>query len=300
MKLILTVGVPASGKTTWAEKYCEDTGAVNVNRDETRQKLFGPFKWGEYNFAKDKEQLVSKTNVERAIVALRNGNDVVVSDTNLNPDFRNVWKGIAKEHGAEYEEKLFHIDFEEANKRDQAREMSVGKKVLTNMLLTYHRLNRDLIVAHFKELLEKTWENATEIVVLSDIDGTVAEMHKGVKGKRSPYEWKRVGEDTPRENVLYNLKVLSKDYPVWFMSGRDGSCQEETVAWLDEHAPFYTDVIMRLPSDSRPDWVVKLELLHELALNGLKPLVMFDDRNQVVDTLREVGVEVWQVQPGNF
>ncbi|CAL9992741.1 polynucleotide kinase [Vibrio phage D484] len=45
MKVIVTVGVPASGKTTWAEQFCAKTGAVNVNRDDARQELFGPFKW---------------------------------------------------------------------------------------------------------------------------------------------------------------------------------------------------------------------------------------------------------------
>ncbi|CAL9968762.1 polynucleotide kinase [Vibrio phage D480] len=300
MKVIVTVGVPASGKTTWAEQFCAKTGAVNVNRDDARQELFGPFKWGEYTFKKAQEELVTKVNKDKALLALSKGKSVVISDTNLNPEYRQVWKSIADQFDAEYEEKLFHINFDEAHKRDEAREMTVGKKILTNMLQNYHRMNRDLIIAHFKELLEKQWAMCDQLVVLSDIDGTVAEMHKGVKGKRSPFEWKRVGEDTPRKNVLYALDALAKDYAVWFMSGRDGSCEPETEAWLLEHAPFYTGLVMRAPSDSRPDWVIKLELMYDLALHGIKPLVMFDDRDQVVNTLREVGVEVWQVQPGNF
>ncbi len=297
----VTVGVPASGKTTWAEEMCaNDANIVNVNRDDARQELFGPFKWGEYKFTDKNEKLVTKTCLDRAMIALTQGKSVIISDTNLYPEFRSKWASIATEFGAKYEEVLFHINYEVAAARDAARDMTVGKKILTNMLQKYHNLNRDLIVKHFKEKLEAAWADAHTLIVLSDIDGTVAEMHKGVKGKRSPFEWLRVGEDTPRPNVLFSLSLYSEHYPVWFMSGRDGVCESHTTEWLKEHAPFYTGLVMRKPSDSRPDWVIKLELLLELAEMGIKPVVMFDDRDQVVNTLREVGVEVWQVQPGNF
>lgn len=300
MKLIVTIGVPASGKTTWAEKYCEKGNVVNVNRDDTRQALFGPFKWGEYDFVKNKEELVTKTNKDKILIALKQGKDVVVSDTNLYPERRAEFRAIAEQFGAEYIEQLFHINYETALARDNAREMSVGAKVLTNMLQVYHKQNRDLIVAHFKAILEEEWAGIHELIVLSDIDGTVADMHKGKPGRRSPFEWHRVGEDSPRENVLDALGLYSEHYPIWFMSGRDGACEPETTEWLVKYAPFYSGLIMRNPQDSRPDWVIKLELLVELARRGLKPLVMFDDRDQVVNTLREVGVEVWQVQPGAF
>ncbi|AGN30140.1 PseT polynucleotide 5'-kinase and 3'-phosphatase [Vibrio phage nt-1] len=301
MKLIVTVGVPASGKTTWAEKYCEKNNAVNVNRDDTRQELFGPFKWGEYKFEKKNEELVTKVNKDKALMSLRFGMDVVISDTNLVPGRREEWRNIAKELGAEYEERLFHISFDEAFARDKAREMSVGGKVLTTMFQNYHKNNRDLIIKHFKERLEYLWKHATQAVVLSDIDGTVAEMHKGVKGRRSPFEWFRVEEDTPRDTVIEILDYMSFDYKIIFMSGRDGICEEHTRRWLTEHMPFFwADLVMRKKGDSRPDWIIKLELLVELAEKGYQPKVMFDDRDQVVNTLREVGVEVFQVQPGNF
>ncbi len=305
MKLIVTVGVPASGKTTWAEKFCANGKSVNVNRDDTRQELFGPFKWGEYKFTKQNEELVTKVNKDKAMLALRQGKNVVISDTNLVPERREEWRNIAKELGAEYEEKLFHISFDEAFARDKAREMSVGGKVLTTMFQNYHKNNRELIIAHFKALLEPLWESGTELCVLSDIDGTVAEMHKGVKGRRSPFEWLRVEEDSPRETVIEMLDLLSIHYPIIFMSGRDGICEEHTRRWLSKHMTFTHssgfDLVMRKKGDSRPDWVIKLELLLELANRGFRrPVVMFDDRDQVVNTLREVGVEVFQVQPGNF
>ncbi|AUR85848.1 HAD-like domain protein [Vibrio phage 1.081.O._10N.286.52.C2] len=302
MKLILTVGVPASGKTTWAEEYCRlNQNTVNINRDDTRQALFGPFKPGEYLYKKADEALVTKANKDKALVALGRGQDVIISDTNLTPDRRQVWESIAEQYDAEYEMRLFHISFDEASRRDQAREMKVGNKVLQNMFKTYHSQNRDLIVADFKLKLENTWVINDKPCVLSDIDGTVAEMHKGQPGKRSPFEWLRVGEDTPRPNVLNVLRLLSEEYPIIFISGRDGVCVHQTSDWLGHYAEYYETLVMRGAGDSRPDWVIKLELLRDLALDGWsKPTIMFDDRDQVVNTMRDVGIEVFQVQPGNF
>lgn len=34
MKAIYTIGVSASGKTTWAEQFCKETGAVNINETQ--------------------------------------------------------------------------------------------------------------------------------------------------------------------------------------------------------------------------------------------------------------------------
>lgn len=307
MKLILTVGVPASGKTTWAEKYCEEHGAVNVNRDDVRQTLFGPFKWGEYKFDKKNENRVTEVCKDRVVRALHNKQTVVVSDMNLQPEYRAQWEAIAKQMGAFFEIKLFHIDYKTAVERDAGREMSVGKGVIEKMMQSYHKNCKDLILAHFKEKLEALWANGGKPCVVSDIDGTVAEMHKGEEGRRSPFEWMRVGEDSPRINVLTNVFLWSENgYHVVFLSGRDGVCFEVTEDWLDVHysdrfADAEYDLFMRPERDMRPDWVIKLELLVALAEAGYaKPTVMFDDRNQVVETFRGIGLEVFQVQEGNF
>lgn len=40
MKAIVTIGIPCSGKSTWAEEYCKKTGALEINRDNIRMNLF--------------------------------------------------------------------------------------------------------------------------------------------------------------------------------------------------------------------------------------------------------------------
>ena len=49
-KLILTVGIPGSGKSTWSQQYIrENPNTVRVNSDRLREMLFA------YNPAKIKE-----------------------------------------------------------------------------------------------------------------------------------------------------------------------------------------------------------------------------------------------------
>jgi hypothetical protein len=58
---------------------------------------------------------------------------------------------------------------------------------------------------------------------------------------------------------------------------------------------------MRKNKDQRPDWQIKHDLLRENILDkGLKPAILFDDRNQVVQFYRHVGLTVAQVAEGDF
>ena len=52
MKAIVTVGVSASGKTTFAESFLQEgdnrTSWVNINRDDIRWELLGVKDWGKW------------------------------------------------------------------------------------------------------------------------------------------------------------------------------------------------------------------------------------------------------------
>jgi hypothetical protein len=57
---------------------------------------------------------------------------------------------------------------------------------------------------------------------------------------------------------------------------------------------------MRRRNDRRPDYIVKAELLDQLLADGYRPIMAFDDRDQVVKMWREKGVPCAQVAEGNF
>ncbi len=137
------------------------------------------------------------------------------------------------------------------------------------------------------------------LAIIVDIDGTVAD-----KGERGPFEWHRVGEDKPKHDVIevVGRLVRSGDSPaVIFLSGRDEECWGATWDWLQRHVPFYFDTLrMRPHKDYRKDAIVKRELYEMYVAPFYDVLCVFDDRQQVVDMWRSLGLLCLQVAPGDF
>lgn len=81
MKVIFLIGMPASGKTTWAKKMCEEKqdswNYARVNKDDLRNMMFN----GEYNFAY--EEWVKSTQLEAIVRLLKEGCAVIVDNTHL-------------------------------------------------------------------------------------------------------------------------------------------------------------------------------------------------------------------------
>ena len=62
----------------------------------------------------------------------------------------------------------------------------------------------------------------------------------------------------------------------------------------------YDAMYLRDDGDFRPDDIVKAELLGKIITDGYDPTVAFDDRNQVVNKWRELGIHCYQVRTGDF
>jgi predicted kinase len=81
-KLILTVGLPRSGKSTWAKKQ----GCPIVSSDALRLSIFGKLWWA----PGEQQVLASARTMVRALFFA--GHDTVIFDSmNLSPDARRFW-----------------------------------------------------------------------------------------------------------------------------------------------------------------------------------------------------------------
>lgn len=134
------------------------------------------------------------------------------------------------------------------------------------------------------------------LAYIFDLDGTLAH-----KGDRSPYDWKNVSKDTPDEPLINTLKMYHKNgYTILIVSGRDGSCNEETKAWLSEHSIPYHFLFMREAGDNRKDSIVKKQIFDECIKDFFDVVAVYDDRDQVVEMWRSLGLRCYQVAEGNF
>lgn len=123
--LILTIGLPGSGKSTWAR---EQVGAVIVERDALREELTGDMR------NHTQESRVTRVANERVFDALAAGKTVIVADTNLRARYRKAWRLLAEEIGATYSEQSFlHVPVLVCIERDAQRPNPVGEEVICRM-----------------------------------------------------------------------------------------------------------------------------------------------------------------------
>ena len=133
-------------------------------------------------------------------------------------------------------------------------------------------------------------------VIIYDIDGTVALMNN-----RSPFDWSKVHQDNVNEPVASIVREYSEaGYPVFAVSGRDGSCKELTENWLKANNIPYDALFMREAGDSRKDSIVKREIFENFFRGKYNIKFVLDDRNQVVSMWRSLGLTCLQVADGNF
>lgn len=130
-ELILTVGIPGCGKSTWARDavnmFDRFHNHVIVERDQIRGELTGDIR------DHTQEGRVTRVAEERVSKALESGRSVIIADTNLRAKYRRQWRKMAEALGAEYEEVWFDTPLETCIERDSERPNPVGETVIRNM-----------------------------------------------------------------------------------------------------------------------------------------------------------------------
>lgn len=290
LKLVILRGLPACGKSFWADEYItEHPNFVKIEKDQIR-KDGSLFKGGEYNHQRGDESIVLKERDRLIRKALSDGKSVISSDTNLVQKHITQLSNIAKQYRATVEIKSFlDVPIAELIERDKNREDSVGEQVIRRMFHTQ--------VGKMPTFLK--YDPNLPTVVVTDLDGTLT---KGPKD-RSPYEWHKVGQDEINLGISHMLDGVAVigQYPVWVFSGRDGICRPETEEWLDRNDVEYEKLVMREIDDNRSDAIVKSEFIEEHVRGKVNILIWFDDRPRVANMLRDVyGINVFQGGDPNY
>jgi len=114
-RLLITRGLPASGKTTFARKL--QPQVVRVNRDDLRRMMHG-----ERLFTQRSEAQVTQAQRAAVEALLRAHGDVIVDDTNLRAKTVREWAELAARFGASFEVHDFtDVPLAECVRRDAER-----------------------------------------------------------------------------------------------------------------------------------------------------------------------------------
>lgn len=299
-QLLILRGVPGCGKSTFAHQWLkEGERRARVNRDDIRMQFFGKETGVD-------EDMVTKIEHQQVDTLLKSGYSVVVDDTNIRFQYISAFVKVAAKHGVPVAVKEFDVDLATAYAQNARRAAAGGRDVPEHVIEKMYKSLRSS--GHYtRKHIADAWGTSqtgepyvrpegAEKVYLFDIDGTLASM-----SDRSPFKWDEVGNDDPRKQVILTAQALAKaGYKIVVMSGRDAVCRNETIGWLYLYDIPFSELHMRAEGDMRKDNIVKQELFDEHIRHKYDVVAVFDDRQQVVDMWRAMGVDCFQVAPGDF
>lgn len=300
LEVIATIGIPASGKSTWSiNKAKYDQSYVRVNRDDFR------FMMKDAPMCDPKiEGIISKLVYASVDACLAKGLNVIVDQTHLKAEYIEALAEHVK-YKANFRVQLFDISLQKAIERDAVREKKVGEVVIRKMWKDYRSLvdgnarifeDRPKLREHYVDPVTN-YIPGLEEVILCDLDGTLAHMN----GKRGPFEWDRTDIDDLDHIVAKSIKDhMTLGHKIIFMSGRSEEGRVPTEQWLEFYGFKYHTLLMRKKLDNRKDNQIKAELYNEHIKGKYNVRHVYDDRQQVVDMWRSLGIKVYQVEKGDF
>ncbi len=277
-RVILTKGLPGSGKSTWAKeqvaKYPDRF--KRVNKDDLRDMLH------DGKFSKANERSVERARDALVQLLVGQGFDVIIDDTNLATrhfdHISQLMNGVAKVQIQDFTD----VPIAECIKRDLQRARSVGEKVI-----------RDMYKRHLEVVpTPPVHDPLLPTCIVVDLDGTLA-----IITDRSPYDAASCERDALNVPVA---DVVARYERVVLCSGRQSEHREQTEAWLAANGIRYDELWMRATGDQRQDSIIKEELYRTHIEPRWNVLFVLDDRQQVVDTWRRLGLTCLQVAPGDF
>lgn len=299
-------GYPGSGKSTRAREIADETGAAVVCRDDLRIMLHGTY-WSGQN---DLEHQVSLAEQAQVDSLLKAGVSVIVDATHLRAKYLRAWAKVATKRGA-----TFHVEdvptsadvcISMDNYRAATGGRHVGEDAICGMAAKFPIEQWPTITAEKAFVPQPVaHQDGLPWAILVDIDGTLAHMTG-----RSPYDYSQVHTDTVDEQIAWLLAQIwdADETPpaIIIMSGRPDTCRATTENWLAINGIKYDALNMRPAGavdnhgNQLPDYVVKHALFNEHVRGKYNVRFVLDDRQQVVDLWRAMGLKCLQVAEGDF
>ena len=301
--IYLTVGVPASGKPTWAKSEVSKNPAktVRINNDEIRQMCNSSV------YSPDYERLISEVRNSILRTALKHGMETIIID-NCNATKRHFDEVVKVVERANVEatviEKPFYASLETLLERDANRDgtAQVGEAVVRKFWkMLGGESHRDYVprTASFTpRTMDKPWEPMKQNenlprAVICDLDGTLCRIHS----ERNPYDASTCDQDIPHDHVIEAVKLYHQsEYHVLFVSGREDKDRAPTERFIKKYLPEVPyQLHMRSTGDTRKDVVVKEEIFNTHIKDEFFVAAWFDDRLQVARWVFQSGLPLFRV-----
>lgn len=141
--------------------------------------------------------------------------------------------------------------------------------------------------------------------IIVDLDGTLCNIEHRIHHFNGPKKnWKaffnEIPNDTLNEWCRELILAMNKTYKIIFVTGRPSDYMNTTKEWLNSHGLGEWSLYMRESGDFRPDHEVKEEIYKTFIEPNYSILFCVDDRQQVVDGWRRLGLVCLQCAKGDY
>jgi predicted kinase len=279
-RVVVLRGLPASGKTSWCKEQIDKNPGryKRIAKDDLRA-MYDNSRWGKGN-----EKFILKTRDALILLALQDGYHVLVDDTNLLPKHEETIRELVQGQAIVEIKDFTHVPLETCIERDRHRQNYVGEEVIRKMY-------RDFLAP--KPQLLPVYDETLPDALIVDLDGTLALIND-----RSPYDAAKCEQDLVNEPV--RMIIASAQASILLVSGRSEQHRPQTERWLQKHAIGYSHLYMRAEGDSRKDAIVKREIYEQQIVGKWNIKFTIDDRKQVVEVWRSLGLTCFQVAEGDY
>lgn len=316
------MGPPGSGKSSHAAAL-EAQDYLRISQDEQgRQHHLDLF---QSHVTTGRDMVVDRMNFDKAqrdryrLEAIKNGYEVniiefvtprqVCYDRCMAREGHPTINGIDPEDGGGRAGIIMSSLDEELHRLDElAKENQYKSKQANSALGTFFSRYEEIDESEYSEVLRIYW-NAPEKsdAVMIDIDGTLANLdhrlhHVKGEGKK---DWGAFFRECGKDLVYPDTKrIMDLEFEagtsVVLCSGRPSDYREQTEKWLTRNEINYMSLKMRPHNNFKQDSVTKVMLYRYEIKPFYNILYILDDRSQVVEAWRKIGLVCHQVRPGDF
>lgn len=303
-QIILTRGLPGSGKSTYAREWvaADPDNRANISRDDIRMKLFG--EWYPKQNRSEKENAVTHQQHLLIRKAIAEGKTVMVDDTNLNPKVFSTFGNLASELNVPLSHMDFSITVDESIRRQNGREKPVPADAIRKMAREYMGPNGEFhLFPNTYPVKPFITPDSRQATIAFDADGTlvdVSSISHLVRGAYKDFDrfhrsslWSPANQDV----VSLAQEAVERGFKVIVVTAREELYRDVTQAWMDKNGVPYENIFMRGLGDRRPDYIAKRYMFEEI--NKHYDVVHFvDDRYDIAEVWKSHGIETTIVSGG--